>query len=196
MKILFTHSIKLTEKTSFIDSEAVKSTFFFSDVNECDMGAPCSQRCYNTYGTFLCRCDQGYELGPDGFTCNGKRLRAQYFTLLFLLFFWVPLIKTELVCCQTLTSAATPVTYASSSVSTNLGSSPVCVQKDTSCWAPECARVSMPAYISSAFPLCAHRVTKAALTQCIFILWHLLFSCLLCLVLFSQTSQAVCSLQI
>lgn len=44
-----------------------------SDVNECDMGAPCSQRCYNTYGTFLCRCDQGYELGPDGFACNGKR---------------------------------------------------------------------------------------------------------------------------
>lgn len=36
------------------------------------MGAPCSQRCYNTYGTFLCRCDQGYELGPDGFACNGK----------------------------------------------------------------------------------------------------------------------------
>lgn len=45
----------------------------FSDVNECDMGAPCSQRCYNTYGTFLCRCDQGYELGPDGFACNGER---------------------------------------------------------------------------------------------------------------------------
>ena len=44
-----------------------------SDVNECDMGAPCSQRCYNTYGTFLCRCDQGYELGPDGFACNGKK---------------------------------------------------------------------------------------------------------------------------
>ncbi|CAG14115.1 unnamed protein product, partial [Tetraodon nigroviridis] len=42
------------------------------DVNECDMGAPCSQRCYNTYGTFLCRCDQGYELGPDGFACSGE----------------------------------------------------------------------------------------------------------------------------
>lgn len=40
------------------------------------MGAPCSQRCYNTYGTFLCRCDQGYELGPDGFACNGK-MRVQ-----------------------------------------------------------------------------------------------------------------------
>ena len=38
------------------------------------MGAPCTQRCYNTYGTFMCRCDQGYELGPDGFTCNGKNV--------------------------------------------------------------------------------------------------------------------------
>lgn len=45
------------------------------DVNECDMGAPCQQRCYNTYGTFLCRCDLGYELGPDGFACNGERIR-------------------------------------------------------------------------------------------------------------------------
>ncbi len=44
-----------------------------SDVDECGMGAPCSQRCYNTYGTFLCRCEQGYELGPDGFACNGKQ---------------------------------------------------------------------------------------------------------------------------
>lgn len=48
------------------------SSSALSDVNECDMGAPCSQRCYNTYGTFLCRCEQGYELGPDGFACDGE----------------------------------------------------------------------------------------------------------------------------
>lgn len=48
--------------------------FFHSlDVNECEMGAPCQQRCYNTYGSFLCRCEQGYELGPDGISCNGKQ---------------------------------------------------------------------------------------------------------------------------
>lgn len=56
------------------------SSFFVCllDVNECEMGAPCSQRCYNTYGTFLCRCDPGYELGPDGFACNGKRPHLIY----------------------------------------------------------------------------------------------------------------------
>ncbi|KAL8184089.1 UNVERIFIED_CONTAM: EGF-containing fibulin-like extracellular matrix protein 2 [Gekko kuhli] len=34
------------------------------------MGAPCEQRCFNTYGTFICRCKQGYELDHDGFTCK------------------------------------------------------------------------------------------------------------------------------
>lgn len=43
------------------------------DVNECDMGAPCEQRCFNSYGTFLCRCHQGYELHRDGFSCSGER---------------------------------------------------------------------------------------------------------------------------
>lgn len=43
-----------------------------SDVNECDMGAPCEQRCFNSYGTFLCRCNQGYELHRDGFSCSGE----------------------------------------------------------------------------------------------------------------------------
>lgn len=42
------------------------------DVNECEMGAPCEQRCFNTYGTFICRCNQGYELDHDGFTCKGR----------------------------------------------------------------------------------------------------------------------------
>lgn len=43
-----------------------------SDVNECDMGAPCEQRCFNSYGTFLCRCNQGYELHRDGSSCSGE----------------------------------------------------------------------------------------------------------------------------
>lgn len=60
-------------------------------------------------------------------------------------------------------SAATPVTCASSSVSTNQGSSPACAQTDTSCWAPECARVSTPASISSRsehLPLCSLKTHK------------------------------------
>lgn len=121
-----------------------------SDVNECDMGAPCSQRCYNTYGTFLCRCDQGYELGPDGFACNGKRPHSACKEGI------IPArtkkIKPDLVYWQTSTSAATPATCASTSVSTNQGSSPVCAQKDTSGKAPDYARVSTPASISSLRP--------------------------------------------
>lgn len=42
------------------------------DVNECEMGAPCEQRCFNSYGTFLCRCHPGYELHRDGFSCSGE----------------------------------------------------------------------------------------------------------------------------
>lgn len=131
------------------------------------MGAPCSQRCYNTYGTFLCRCDQGYELGPDGFACNGRRPTLWWrihvsditnvpvsvpFCSVFCshsTFTREQSIKPELVPWQTLMSAATPVTCASTSVSTSQGSSPVCAQRDTSCKAPDYARVGTPASISS-----------------------------------------------
>lgn len=116
------------------------------------MGAPCSQRCYNTYGTFLCRCDQGYELGSDGFACNGERLvfkeREVMFQTLGCCFTATfnpgSNLKSEFVTVQTLTSAATPVTCVSTSVSTSRGNSPACAQKDTSCKAPDYARVSIP----------------------------------------------------
>ena len=49
-------------------------------------------------------------------------------------------------------SAATPATCASTSVSTNQGSSPVCAQKDTRGKTPDYARVSTPASISSQGP--------------------------------------------
>lgn len=108
------------------------------------MGAPCSQRCSNTYGTFLCRCDQGYELGADGFACNGKRTRMNASDGTHsLCFFFLPLPSPV---AQTSTSAATPVTCASTGVSTSRGGSPACAQRDTSCKAPGCARVSTPAF--------------------------------------------------
>lgn len=68
-------------------------------------------------------------------------------------------------------SAATPVTCASTSVSTNQGSSPVCAPKDTSCKAPDYARVSTPASFSSwseHLPLCAFthkRCTESTLNH-------------------------------
>lgn len=152
------------------------------------MGAPCSQRCYNTYGTFLCRCDQGYELGSDGFACNGERLvfkeREVMFQILGCCF--TPTftpgsnLKSEFVTGQTLTSAATPVTCVSTSVSTSRGNSPACAQKDTSCKAPDYARVSIPLpfppssiTISS---LCSWRQTASPTAAPLSILHRVLFS--------------------
>ncbi|KAG8126430.1 hypothetical protein E2320_021743 [Naja naja] len=40
------------------------------DVNECTSSNPCVQNCINTYGSFLCRCDPGYELETDGISCT------------------------------------------------------------------------------------------------------------------------------
>lgn len=71
-QLLFLIVLQTWSLTTRVKANGTTSSIF-PDVNECDMGAPCSQRCYNTYGTFLCRCDQGYELGSDGFACNGER---------------------------------------------------------------------------------------------------------------------------
>lgn len=98
-----------------------------SDVDECGMGAPCSQRCYNTYGTFLCRCETGYELGPDGFACNGK-LGANENKILFNTFI-LQLKELEIFvdCVQTSMSAVSPVICASISVLMSVGNSPASV---------------------------------------------------------------------
>lgn len=44
------------------------------DVNECATENPCVQTCVNTYGSFICRCDPGYELEEDGVHCSGNGL--------------------------------------------------------------------------------------------------------------------------
>lgn len=43
-----------------------------ADVNECATENPCVQTCVNTYGSFICRCDPGYELEDDGVRCSGN----------------------------------------------------------------------------------------------------------------------------
>ena len=43
------------------------------DVNECDVQSPCQHHCYNLIGSFLCQCDQGYELAQDAVSCQGGR---------------------------------------------------------------------------------------------------------------------------
>ena len=45
-----------------------------TDVNECATENPCVQTCVNTYGSFICRCDPGYELEDDGVRCSGNEL--------------------------------------------------------------------------------------------------------------------------
>ncbi|XP_015282405.1 PREDICTED: EGF-containing fibulin-like extracellular matrix protein 1 isoform X2 [Gekko japonicus] len=40
------------------------------DINECDTGNPCAQLCYNIIGSFLCQCNQGFELSPDRINCD------------------------------------------------------------------------------------------------------------------------------
>uniref|UniRef100_A0A8C9S975 EGF containing fibulin extracellular matrix protein 1 n=1 Tax=Scleropages formosus TaxID=113540 RepID=A0A8C9S975_SCLFO len=46
------------------------TTSFVVDVNECEVGNPCQHQCYNIIGSFLCQCDQGYELAPDSISCQ------------------------------------------------------------------------------------------------------------------------------
>ncbi|XP_071657628.1 EGF-containing fibulin-like extracellular matrix protein 2 isoform X1 [Patagioenas fasciata] len=40
------------------------------DVDECSMGARCSQLCLNTFGSFRCHCRPGFRLRPDGRSCD------------------------------------------------------------------------------------------------------------------------------
>ncbi|XP_033001010.1 EGF-containing fibulin-like extracellular matrix protein 1 isoform X3 [Lacerta agilis] len=40
------------------------------DINECETSNPCAQLCYNIVGSFLCQCNQGFELSPDRINCD------------------------------------------------------------------------------------------------------------------------------
>lgn len=41
------------------------------DVDEC-ADEPCTHACFNTYGSFMCNCDEGFELAADGTSCIGE----------------------------------------------------------------------------------------------------------------------------
>lgn len=63
-------------KSSFIipnllQNSLATSTYFPPDVDEC-AEEPCSHACFNTYGSYMCNCDEGFELGSDGTSCNGE----------------------------------------------------------------------------------------------------------------------------
>ena len=48
---------------------------FTSDINEC-LSSPCNHTCTNTAGSFVCSCNDGYELGPDGLSCHGMTVQS------------------------------------------------------------------------------------------------------------------------
>ncbi|XP_062376240.1 EGF-containing fibulin-like extracellular matrix protein 1 isoform X5 [Sardina pilchardus] len=39
------------------------------DVDECEADTPCEHQCYNLMGSFICQCNQGYELATDSVNC-------------------------------------------------------------------------------------------------------------------------------
>ncbi|XP_071772190.1 EGF-containing fibulin-like extracellular matrix protein 1 [Centroberyx gerrardi] len=40
------------------------------DVNECESSNPCQHQCYNILGSFICQCEQGYQLASDQLSCQ------------------------------------------------------------------------------------------------------------------------------
>ncbi|CAH3124980.1 unnamed protein product, partial [Porites lobata] len=43
------------------------------DKDECALAnGGCQHTCTNTYGSYKCSCYSGYQLKPDGLTCQGK----------------------------------------------------------------------------------------------------------------------------
>ena len=47
--------------------------FISKDKDECALAnSGCQHTCTNTYGSYKCSCYSGYQLKPDGLTCQGK----------------------------------------------------------------------------------------------------------------------------
>ena len=60
-----------------------------SDINECaEMNDGCQQLCFNTDGSRLCSCKNGYTLNSDGYSCDGEyhTQTTSYFVFLVFLF--------------------------------------------------------------------------------------------------------------
>lgn len=44
-----------------------------TDKDECTDGtAQCEDICQNTPGSYICRCNPGYEIASDGYSCQGS----------------------------------------------------------------------------------------------------------------------------
>ena len=52
-------------------AHALKFSFAYTDIDECDEDHGCHHLCNNTDGSFHCYCDPGYMLHSNGTTCIG-----------------------------------------------------------------------------------------------------------------------------
>ena len=53
--------------------------FISKDKDECALAnSGCQHTCTNTYGSYKCSCYSGYQLKPDGLTCQGKIMIVSY----------------------------------------------------------------------------------------------------------------------
>ena len=60
---------------------SVNVYFVLADINECasDGDNDCDQVCFNTYGSYGCRCNPGYELNEDEKTCQREYCIVLYY---------------------------------------------------------------------------------------------------------------------
>ena len=57
---------------------------YYVDTNECDTGIhDCQQYCNNTIGSYMCYCDDGYEL-TDIYNCDGMVYSDIFYRTIFL----------------------------------------------------------------------------------------------------------------
>ena len=56
--------------------------FLFADKDECDLNIndcnPETSICVNTLGSYVCHCKEGFVLGADGRTCEGRNGAHSY----------------------------------------------------------------------------------------------------------------------
>ena len=65
---LFNYEFSCTYESSLLYLQLCNA-----DINECDINnGNCTQTCINIPGSYQCECVQGFQLLPDGRTCEGR----------------------------------------------------------------------------------------------------------------------------
>lgn len=71
-----THNNSLFERQQLFNKihvlELTPNYWNFADINECESGELlCELGCQNQIGSYICTCDEGYQIDEDGRTCVG-----------------------------------------------------------------------------------------------------------------------------